>query len=285
MRQTRAWENSTRLTYRTAGVAALLAALLSGCMTSISPAELPGTEGVGKGRYIETEHFSLFSQSSNREASKALRVYIEGDGQAWLSRHRLSSDPTPRTKLVQRLMAKDHAVNRAYLARPCQYVMGQGKSRNCDKRYWSSHRFSEAVVVAMGQALDVLAMEGQKIELVGYSGGGTIAMLLAARRSDIVSVRTIAGNLDHAAFSAHHQVTPLHGSLNPIDEAGKLTRIPQIHWFGSKDRVIPPFIAEKFAKAQGKASCVVTQEVAQASHKDGWERAFPALLTQPLPCR
>lgn len=45
---------------------------------------------------------------------------------------------------------------------------------------------------------------GVKHELIGYSGGGNIAAILAERRADVRSLRTVAGNLDVAYVNATH---------------------------------------------------------------------------------
>jgi hypothetical protein len=39
----------------------------------------------------------------------------------------------------------------------------------------------------------------------------------------------------------------LNGSLNPADEWKKLVLIPQIHWVGGKDTVVPKEVAFAFA--------------------------------------
>lgn len=70
--------------------------------------------------------------------SKILRVYIEGDGHAWESRTRPSTNPTPRNPVALRLaMADPGADTVLYLARPCQYVQGEDR-RQCSNRYWTS---------------------------------------------------------------------------------------------------------------------------------------------------
>src|SRR3546814_2839304 len=69
-----------------------------------------------------------------------------------------------------------------------------------DLDVWTSARFSDGVIVSMSDALDRLKEEAgaSSLDLVGYSGGGGVAVLLAARRRDVVSIVTIAGNLDQA---------------------------------------------------------------------------------------
>ena len=53
-----------------------------------------------------------------------LAIYIEGDGLAWTSKSRLSSDPTPQDPVGLKLALRHPRGAAAYLARPCQYVMG-----------------------------------------------------------------------------------------------------------------------------------------------------------------
>jgi pimeloyl-ACP methyl ester carboxylesterase len=54
-----------------------------------------------------------------------------------------------------------------------------------------------------------------RLTLVGYSGGGTIAVLLAARRSDVAEVITVAANLDVGYWTQRDGLSPLTGSLDP----------------------------------------------------------------------
>jgi len=55
-------------------------------------------------------------------------------------------------------------------------------------------RFAPEVINSFSRAIDTLKEKsGAKyVELVGYSGGGAIAVLVAAGRSDVVGVRTVA---------------------------------------------------------------------------------------------
>ncbi|GAB2181920.1 hypothetical protein DLREEDagrD3_21430 [Denitratisoma sp. agr-D3] len=52
-----------------------------------------------------------------------------------------------------------------------------------------------------------LQLGARRLTLVGYSGGA--AALLAARCSDVVRLVTIAGNLDHRAWTRYHHITTL----------------------------------------------------------------------------
>lgn len=100
------------------------------------------------------------------------------------------------------------------------------------------------------RALDALKLRfgAQHLALVGCSGGGAVAAaLLAARRRDVVLLITVAGNLDHQAWTQHHEIEPLVGSLNPADFRKVLQDVRQWYFTGSKDQIMSPQIAHGFA--------------------------------------
>ena len=169
------------------------------------------------------------------------------------------------------LAAEDPAANVAYIARPGQYT--ETGAPGCDASYWDNRRFSEEVIAAVNSAVAVILKKSgsDKIELVGYSGGGAVAVLVAARRSDVISLRTLAGNLDPDAVNKYHKVSRLEGSLNPIDYAEKVRNIPQRHFAGSRDKVVPPFIARSFVEREGDGGQerITVVEVA-GTQKAGW---------------
>lgn len=232
---------------------------------------------------VRTRPFILLARYRLSEPERPLTVYIEGDGLAWLSRRRLSGDPTPTDPVALRLAALDPGANVVHLARPCQYVADSA----CDARYWSSHRFSENVISAIDQAIEHFRKRigALEVSLVGYSGGGAVAALVAARRKDVASLRTVAGNLDPEALNRHFGVTPLTGSLNPADHAAALSQIPQHHFVGRDDRVVPGFIASGFAKKAGDTRCIRITAIDGASHESGWTERWRKLLSLPISCR
>jgi dienelactone hydrolase len=181
------------------------------------------------------------------QAGDVLTIYIEGDGLAWLSSTDVSPDPTPIRPTGLR-MALSHAQgNAAYLARPCQYVAA-AEARNCTSTWWTDRRFAAEVVDASNQAISQLKQRfgARRLVLVGYSGGGAIAALVAARRQDVVRLVTVAGNLDHVLWTKVHFASPLSGSLNPADAWASLVKVHQIHFAGGKDSNVPHAIAEAF---------------------------------------
>jgi hypothetical protein len=223
---------------------------------------------------LPTSTFRLAGFYRFSKHTAPLTVYIEGDGLAWLTRYRPSADPTPKNPIALQLAALDKSANVVYLARPCQYV-NLSKEKLCGVPFWTQKRFSKEVIVAVNEAISKLASKARadSIHLVGYSGGGAVAALAAARRKDIASLRTVAGYMDHISLNRETGVSPLKGSLDPIRAAPYLKSIPQIHYTGNQDERIPGWVAQNFRKAVGNNACTSVQKV-KATHEKGWEKVW-----------
>ncbi len=261
------------------------AALLSGCATVNTGYRIADTLATGHNftkEYIKTGLCDVTSFYHLRNLGGPLTVYIEGDGFAWRSRHELSDDPTPRHPLVLSLAAIDPSDNVAYLARPGQ-LTASGKP-DCDPAYWSEKRFSQEVVSAINSGLDYLKAKSQakEINIIGYSGGAFIALLVTAERGDVSSLRTIAGNLDPEAVNRYHKVSPLEAIPNPIDIASKISHIPQRHFVSASDSVISVSITGSFAEKVGDQRHESITIVEGTNHTAGWQKAWPSLIQIPL---
>jgi hypothetical protein len=228
---------------------------------------------------VATGAFVLTAYARITHPGDALTVYIEGDGPAWVTPSQPSDDPTPHQATGLTLAVADVSDNVVYLARPCQFTP-MALNPGCAARYWTGRRFAAEVVASMNQAVDQFAarLPGQPLHLVGYSGGGALAVLIAARRTDVASIRTVAGNLDHEAVNRWHGVSPMPESENPIDFAARVADIPQLHFSGAADRVVPPAIAQRFVAAVGPR-CARQQTLAGMAHDSDWARLWPALRT------
>ncbi len=216
-----------------------------------------------------------------------LRIYLEGDGRAWLTKTRVSRNPSPKNPVGLYLAAQEHKGNVMYIARPCQYVSFK-KNPNCEYPYWTSKRFASEVVDSVSAVIDIGKKKSgaEKLEIIGFSGGGAVALLLAARRSDVSGIRTVAGNLDHRVWTQHHKVDPLRGSLNAADVAEEVANIPQVHYVGSQDGNMGRYVAESFRAKAGRDNCIKIQTVPSTNHSKGWEQAWPDLITVAIPdCR
>lgn len=207
-----------------------------------------------------------------------LTVYIEGDGLAWISRDQPSRDPTPTDPLALRLALRQPSGTAAYLARPCQYL-DQAALAGCPSSWWRGERFSEAVVAATMQALDQLKARfaAQRLILVGYSGGGTVATLAAARRRDVDQLITIAGNLDHEAWTTYHRISPLKRSLNPAHQVAALGSVRQWHFVGGKDENITPALIGGFVERFPASKRPVVIIEPRFDHRCCWAEEWPRL--------
>lgn len=218
-----------------------------------------------------------------QQRGQPLAVYIEGDGHAWKQKHQLSDDPTPMHPVGLQLATRDPGTAVLYIARPCQYLT-ENELRSCDKKYWSSHRYAEEVIHSVNAAVDwgVLKTGAAGIFLYGYSGGGTVAALVAARRRDVLSLTTVAANLDHALWTALHDISPLSGSLNPADETGKLKDLPQIHFAGSEDRIVPVRILDAYLARYEDSRNINPQVMPGFDHHCCWVDSWPELVLKTL---
>ncbi|MFN0043469.1 MAG: alpha/beta fold hydrolase [Alphaproteobacteria bacterium] len=232
---------------------------------------------------IRAGQFTLRSyRNFAQPASGTLTVYIEGDGSGWLAGVQ-QPDPTPDNPTALALAAADSSPNRLYLARPCQYEIAPVPAR-CNPSYWSTRRYAEEVIAAMSLAIDQAArpLGAPRIRLVGFSGGGPTSALVAARRTDVTQLVTVAGNLDHGEWTRMFKVTPLAGSLNPPDFAATLARIPQVHFSGMRDDIVPKAVLEAYLRRLPAGSPVRVVDVPRADHDCCWRDLWPGLLRSHL---
>lgn len=219
---------------------------------------------------IPLQGFARFGQPG-----APLTIYIEGDGQAWLNRRTPSPDPTPVNPVALQLAVVDSSPNVAYLARPGQY-----RVEGIDRRYWLAARFSADVVDSYLEAISMLAgqVAAPEIHLAGFSGGGAIAALVAARwqaenPARPITLRTVGGNLDIATWVQLRRLTPLAGSLNPADFAAQLAAVPQRHFSGRQDRQVPRAVLDAYLARLPDRRCVEVIEV-DVGHGGPWQEAW-----------
>lgn len=257
-------------------IACILIAALTGC--AAPPTDKLAIQHNFKKTYIQANKFNLASYQKILQPGSDVNIYIEGDGRAWSGRYRLSSDPSPRYGTTMRLATLDPNPNIVYLARPCQYSPEDLKTV-CDSKYWSLARYSLEVVSSLDMAISKIKKQcaAKNIHLIGYSGGGALAVLIAAQRTDVASIRTVAGNLDLSTMDVIHKTTPLSESLDPIAVAKKIQHIPQLHFVGGKDHVVPKIVAQNFVRTAGLDSRAVIL-IKNAAHNTQWDKDWPRLL-------
>ncbi|MDP2809898.1 MAG: alpha/beta hydrolase, partial [Rhodocyclaceae bacterium] len=144
--------------------------------------------------------------------SETLSIYIEGDGAPWDTPWHPPRDPTPVKPVALAMALADTAPAVSYLSRPCQYL-DEAALRQCDSAWWMGRRFAPEVVAAYDEAIARLKSDfgARRIRLVGHSGGGVIAALLAFRRTDVEQLVTVAAPLALTEWVAWHDITPLTG--------------------------------------------------------------------------
>ena len=195
---------------------------------------------VDTGRHVLT----VYRSRSREPGDGRWHVYLDGDGTPWHRGRFPARDPTARRSLVLDLMDEDPRP-RLLLHRPC--YGRRSLPEHCTPELWTDARYSRSVVADMDTALDILRDEWgvREIVLIGYSGGGTLGRLLAARREDVVALVTIAANLDHAAWTRHHGYRPLTTSLRVADTPPLGAEILQWHLTGEDDAVVPPAVTRQ----------------------------------------
>ncbi|EPS9199589.1 alpha/beta hydrolase, partial [Pseudomonas aeruginosa] len=142
------------------------------------------------------------------------------------------------------------------------------------------------VVTSLSQALYQLKQRygNREFELVGYSGGAALALLLAAQRDDVTQVQTLAGNLSPRLWAQIKGLSPLDGSLDPLDYRDQLAAIPQRHLVGYADVVIPPSLAKAYLVWLHPYTCSRVATSSTTDHQQGWEAVWKTWRDKPLSC-
>jgi len=196
-----------------------------------------------------------------------------------------AADPTPTDPIALRLALADPGPAAvAWLARPCQYTLPD-HGRNCAAAFWTARRYAPEILDSMATAIAALKARAaaRRLVLVGYSGGGNIALLLAARRSDVAAVVTVAANPDLAYWTARDALSPLTGSLDPAQAAAALGDIPQLHLTGGQDRTTGTDVVRSYMRRLPPGADARLVEIADFTHDCCWARDWPALLGRGWP--
>lgn len=209
--------------------------------------------------------------------------YIEGDGSITAGRYAISDNPTPANIMLFKLAALDTRANIVYIARPCQYAPIELNPKCNDQLYWTDKRMAEEVIDSINIAINMIS-NGKPVSLVGFSGGGGVAILIAARNTNIKDIITIAGNLDINDFSNHHKIYALKESLNPADYTSKINNIPQLHLSGSNDQIVPSYITQKYIKTN-PSNCIQQRIFPNITHTKGWDNIWQDVLKINLICK
>ena len=121
----------------------------------------------------------------------------------------------------------------------------------------------------------------QRVVLVGYSGGGVVAALLAARRNDVAGLVTVATNLDVGYWVKRDGLAPLTGSLDPVASAARLATVPQVHFAGGRDQVVGADVVRAYIARLPTPHRAALVEIAGYDHRCCWAEAWRELLARP----
>lgn len=258
----------------TQALLSILLVLLSACSSAVNHLR---DQALGYGFQPLESQAAGFTLTSFRRLppndEKRLHIYLEGDGRPWEQGLFPAVEPTTRSSTMLPLMALDSAPA-IYLGRPC--YNGHAADSGCSATLWTSARYGAQVVDAMTLALRDFCREHHYNELVliGHSGGGSLALLLAERLPQTVAVVTLAANYDIDAWADHHGYQRLRDSLNPATQTQ--SGVPEWHLLGTRDRNIPP---DLFQQALSRRQ-FSTVELVEADHNHGWEQFWPQMLAR-----
>jgi pimeloyl-ACP methyl ester carboxylesterase len=260
----------------------ILALVLTAC---VSPSEriyqLAEQHGLHK-QIVQGQPYRhlLLSNSAASSANRRLHVYIEGDGLPWLNSRTVSTDPTPRNPLALRLMLQDPAPA-IYLGRPCYFELQNDAA--CSPLLWTHQRYSAAVVYSLVAVLRGYLVSNPDLELslIGYSGGGVLAMLMAPHLPEIDQVVTVAANLAVREWSDLHAFSPLDGSLDLAHQPPLMASIRQLHFAGENDTVVPTRIVRRVAQRQAPQTTRVIV-IPGFDHQCCWQTAWSEILAKYL---
>ena len=250
--------------------------IISGCSSSSSVFSERAKQLGFHAMQIQGSNFKHTLYENNKLKKGLLHVYLGGDGTPWFEGRYITEDPTPQNLIMLNLMKQDKEQS-IYLGRPCyhQKIMPP----NCKKPLWTNKRYSRTVVNSMVTALSRYNQKYdiKEVRLFGFSGGGTLAMLLAPRLHGITTVVTLAGNLDTDAWTKYHGYLPLIGSLNPANEPPLPSNIQQYHLVASLDKNIPSFIVKPVVKRQKNTWFTLLNN---ANHNCCWGKVWPKILSK-----
>ncbi len=218
-------------------------------------------------------HRLYINAPAQNHQGNTLHVYLDGDGSPWFRNKWISQDPTSRHPLILDLMKQDTAPA-VMLGRPCYHQAGP--ERFCDNRLWTSHRYNREIVESMALGLNHWLTKNRydQLILIGYSGGGSLAMLMAPYLDDVDAIITLCANLNTTKWSHHHGLQALSGSLNPAEQPTLPTAIRQFHIAGDNDAIVPARIVKTFAQKQNNAVYLHYPE----KHHCCWQKRWKTIL-------
>lgn len=213
---------------------------------------------------IKTEHYTLASLQKIKDPKAPIKIYIEGDGNAYDIRGNPSADPTPKSRFLRDIAIADPSDNVVYLARPGQFIKIPSENRH----EWTDERFSQKNINNLTQAIKTISGENEII-LIGYSGSALISGIIINQNPDLKVKEwiTISGLFNHNEWTQYFK----YRSLRSCEDLNKIPDIKQIHFIGKKDRIIPYILS---IKNLPENSFII---IDNAGHNSGFEEIYPII--------
>jgi hypothetical protein len=252
--------------------------LLSGCQLSHhQELLLPALPKTLAKPITKRSHFNHTVEEKLVDTQSTLTVFIEGDGRPWLNNTAIAKDPTPHALLAYALF-REINTNSIYLGRPCYF---QTVDSRCDFRYWTSHRYSHDVIDSMIAVVNEYLQKNHysSVTLVGYSGGGVIATMMACGINAKTLLYTLSANLSVNDWTQLHHYAALEGSQDPYLHFEPCNLVAAKHFVGSADDNVPSYITEKFTQKFGH-DLVLVESADHANWLRFWNHGA-LLLTEP----
>jgi pimeloyl-ACP methyl ester carboxylesterase len=250
-----------------------------GCATRVTaPAAIAAKHGLIQtqlqGTVFAHTAYHTPASSQPRDSEEVLWVFIDGDGRPWINGGREpAKNPTTSRPVALELAAR---MQRAvlYVGRPCydRHTM----ESSCTATWWTDARYSATVVQSLAAAIRRYQQEAhfERLVLVGYSGGGVLAGLVAHELSGVAAVVTIAANLDISAWTEYHGYLPLAASLNPAAMTNTASW-PEIHLLGEDDDVVPPHTVQGYFERNPRS---IVWRYAGYGHVCCWREQWPDIV-------
>lgn len=218
----------------------------------------------------------LWVRVAERRRTASLNVYLDGDGQPFVTPTQVALDPTPQRSVALALLKLDPG-SAVYVSRPCYHGLDK---QVCGPRYWTTARYSADVVASLAEAISRVAdmLDAERLTLIGHSGGGALAVLVASRLPRVETVVTLSGNLDPDRWTELHNYSPLVESQSPLD-AFLPQEVSEWHLIGADDDVVPPEAVSAYvADTARQRSNFHVCSFPGCHHEDCWWRNWPMIL-------
>lgn len=209
--------------------------------------------------------------------SRHVIIYLEGDGLVINKYGEAAKNPTPTDPVALRLAIVDQRkISKIVINRPFHYI----KNINANSKYWTTARYSDEIIQAILNSIKVCKKQFgfETIEIVAYSGGAAVALLLVPHLPNITKITTFAGNLDHVSWAKYHEAQPLFESLDPLKNKNILAKIPQVHFVGESDDNTTVELGLGYQQKVGSNNVKIVQVPGFNHDSNNWPEIWQSVL-------